>query len=149
MNAAEQKVISDVETFGWHVVLVSDDEEGPGFAFTIGLFRNYQHPEVIIFGIPHAVAHAVLNSVGEAVKAGTRLSSGDRKVEFLKDQTCAFVVFPRNSYEAYLGFARWFYKGNEFPALQCVWPDSNGHFPWEAAAAESTRSRQPVPGVVV
>jgi hypothetical protein len=149
MNASEQKVLADVEKFGWHVILVPDDASGPGFAFTIGLFRTYRHPEVIVFGLPQALAHQLLNVIGNDVKSGTRVGAGDRSDKYLENASCAFLDFPLRGYEQFLGYARWFYEGDEFPALQCVWPDVAGHFPWEDAAADATRTRQPILGAVV
>src|SRR5262245_61632670 len=134
MSASDQQVVSDVEKVGWHVVLVSSDEMTHGFAFTIGLFHTYQHPEVILFGLPHKVAVAVLNLIGTSVKSGHRLQAGDRSDEFLEGYSCAFVDFPRTSYHDFLGYAKWYYKGEEFPALQCVWPDREGRFPWDLGA---------------
>lgn len=32
-----ERVVDDVLTYGWHVVMVPEDEHGPGWAFTIGL----------------------------------------------------------------------------------------------------------------
>src|SRR5947209_249261 len=41
-------------------------------------------------------------------------------------------------------FARWFYEGDDFPALQCVWPDKAHQYPWHPDASEPFRQRQPV-----
>jgi uncharacterized protein DUF4262 len=145
-DKSEQKVISDVQEHGWHVILVSPDESGPGFAFTIGLFHSYGHSEVILFGLPDKVAHSVLNLIGAGVKGGLQLHDGDRSRHFLERHECAFVAFPVTAYHDYLGYARWFYSGDGFPVLQCVWPDANGRFPWEPAAREGSKELQPVPG---
>ena len=37
----------------------------------------------------------------------------------------------RRHYRTYLGYAGWFHGGPRFPALQAVWPDAEGRFPWE------------------
>jgi hypothetical protein len=146
MNASEQKVLADVQAFGWHVVLIPEDDAGPGFAFTIGLFQSFRHAEIIIFGLPHDVMHEVLNLIGGAVKEGRQFKAGDQSADFLDRYECAFVDFPLSAYEDFLGYARWFYKGNEFPAIQCVWPDSSGRFPWQPGAAEGVKLKQPLPG---
>lgn len=145
MNASDAKVIADVTRVGWHVILVPDDTTGPGFAFTIGLYKNYQHPEVIMLGLPHEVMHAVLNLIGKAVKDGHRFAPGHRSRAFFDGHDCAFVGFPARAYEDFLGYARWFYEGDGFPALQCVWPDASGRFPWEPGASVAARAKQPVP----
>jgi hypothetical protein len=50
---------------------------------------------------------------------------------------------PRH-YRDYFGYARWFYHGDDFPVLQCVWPDRQHRYPWHPACHESARQRQPV-----
>ena len=47
-------------------------------------------------------------------------------------------------YRVYLGFARWFYEGDEFPVLQCIWPDKAHRYPWHSEVSEQFRQRQPV-----
>ena len=34
-------------------------------------------------------------------------------------------------YHHFLGYANWFYQGEDYPALQCIWPDKNSRFPWD------------------
>ena len=36
----ERRVIEDVQQYGWHIVGVEDDQEGPGFAYSIGLYHT-------------------------------------------------------------------------------------------------------------
>lgn len=40
------------------------------------------------------------------------------------------TVDPKH-YEEYCGYARWLYRGSNFPMLQCVWPLKSGHYPWD------------------
>jgi hypothetical protein len=55
-----------------------------------------------------------------------------------------FRAMEKKHYREYLGFARWFYDGDEFPVLQCVWPDKGHRYPWHPEASEPFRKRQPV-----
>jgi hypothetical protein len=144
MNRVESKVASDVDAFGWHVILVAASDRAPQFAYTIGLFHTYQHPAVVVIGLTDAKAHEVLNIISAAVKSGARYGAGDRVDGILVNYPSAFVVFPRSAYADYLGVARRFYAGDEFTALQFVWPDSSGRFPWEAGVAEGARATQVV-----
>ena len=41
------------------------------------------------------------------------------------------------------GYARWCCRGDDFPVLQCLWPDRRGHFPTDPGFPESPRARQP------
>ena len=42
---------------------------------------------------------------------------------------CTFIDVDFEKDE-WFGYARWYYKDKEFPALQRVWSDSAGYFPW-------------------
>ena len=72
----DRKLASDVEEFGWHVALIPEDEEGPAFAFSIGLFRKFGHPEVVVFGLGIEAMHEIVNLIGEEVRRGRRFSGG-------------------------------------------------------------------------
>jgi len=131
MQDDDQQLIHDVETIGWHILLIPEDEEGPGFAFTVGLYHSFRHPEVLIMGLPLQVMMDLLNIVGDQVKAGNRYHPDQRTTDLLEGYECAFRTIPTTAYEEYLGYAMWFYKGTDFPALQCFWPDKGGRFSWE------------------
>ncbi|MFE9453549.1 DUF4262 domain-containing protein [Streptomyces sp. NPDC006739] len=44
-------IIENVQQHGWHVVMVPEDEIGPGFAYTIGLAHTHGAPELAMFGL--------------------------------------------------------------------------------------------------
>lgn len=67
----EQRVIDDIERYGWHIVGIEADDEGPGFAYSVRMHHTLSHPEVIIFGLNSAEAMAqIINTVGDAVRDG-------------------------------------------------------------------------------
>lgn len=144
MNLGEAKVDADVKASGWHIVLVAASNQSPSVAYTIGLFHNYQHPEVVVLGLPDTKGHEVLNIIGALVKSGVRFCSGDRSDTILLGHASAFVDFPRVGHFRYLGQARRFYGVKDFPVLQFVWPDAEGRFPWDADVASDVRANQAV-----
>jgi hypothetical protein len=146
MDSADQKVLDDIATYGWHVVKVYEDEVGPGFAFSIGLFRTFGHPEVIMFGLPPDVMHQVINVIGTNIRAGKRYTAGPAYDDLIERYSCTFRQVPKRHYPEYLGYAQWFYRGDEFPLLQCIWPDREGRFPWQAPEDAWLRKGQPVLG---
>jgi hypothetical protein len=143
---SDEKVIADVAEFGWHVIKVPEDVEGPAFAFTIGLTKTFAHPEVIIFGLALSTMHGTLNNIGALVRAGKRFEPGDVTQELLKRYACEFVRVPRSAYPDFFGSACRFYGGDAFEALQCVWPDRGGRFPWDDAVDDAVRRCQPLLG---
>jgi hypothetical protein len=140
----DRKLLADVEEHGWHVICVEEDEQGPGFAYSIGLFRTFQHPEVIVFGLAVSVMHPMVNAVGEGIRSGNRLQHLDESDEILEGYNVAFRQVEQKHYAEYLGYARWFYGGNGFPVLQCVWPDKRHRYPWHPDYPETLSRRQPV-----
>lgn len=123
-------------------------EEGdlPGFSYSIGLWHNYQHPEVIVLGLKRVVAHYVVNEVGRRVRE-TELFQHDSVYNgILEGFGCLFLSVDCQHYEEYLGWARWYYEGDSFPVLQCVYPSTLGHFPWHEKSSEWFRKWQPVLG---
>jgi len=53
-SAPDAKVLQDIQRVGWHVtsVFARKEDEGPEWAFSIGLFHSFCHPEVIVHGLP-------------------------------------------------------------------------------------------------
>ena len=144
MTGGDAQMRADIATYGWHVIKVPEDDEGPAFAFTIGLFKRFEHPELLIFGLPLETMHQMLNTAGEAVRAGQAYTAGQSTDDILQGYSCTFRAVPRNHYEAYLGSARWYYESDEFPVLQLIWPDREHRYPWEAPVDAWIRWAQPV-----
>jgi hypothetical protein len=44
----DEKLVRDVSEYGWHVLKVLDEPGAPGWAYSIGLYRNFDHPEIIV-----------------------------------------------------------------------------------------------------
>jgi hypothetical protein len=140
----DRKLLADVERHGWHVIGVQEDEEGPAFAYSIGLYRSFRHPEVIVFGLPVRVMHSIINAVGEEVRSGSRFEHLDESGEVLDGYNVAFRTVERKHYRDYFGYARWFYRSDGFPALQCVWPDADHRYPWHPEFSAALAQRQPL-----
>jgi hypothetical protein len=140
----DRKLLADVRRHGWHIIGVEQDEEGPGFAYSIGLYHTFKHPEVIVSGLRVQVMHGTINAAGEAVRSGEKFEHLDESSDVLDGYNVAFRTVERRHYPDYFGHARWFYRGDDFPALQCVWPDSQHRYPWHPEAGPDFARRQPV-----
>lgn len=125
-----QRIFDDVAKFGWHVVAVT--AQGGDFAFTVGLFQTYEHPELVVFGLPMKTAHGILLTCVERIEHGDWFDDGQVRGDVLRDYTTAIVAVDKRYYSEYLGSAIGFYDGTDFPALQIVWPDKENRFPWQA-----------------
>ena len=145
-DESEQKLLDDVQKFGWHCMNVSGDEEHEPFAYTIGLFQTYGYPEVLIYGLARNVAHAVITIAAEAAAKGMPFNLDEATDGLVEDYSCVFVPVPLGEYREHVGFALWYYQGSEFPVYQIVWPSKAGHFPWHEDASDAFRAKQPVLG---
>jgi Domain of unknown function (DUF4262) len=144
MQTRDNKLLSDIEEYGWHVIMVIEDEEGPGFAYSIGLYRVFHHPEIIVFGLPLDVMHEIINVIGNEVKSGARFLAINSYNGIVADYPVAFREMAKHHYDQYLGQAIGYYQYESFPTLQCFWQSKHGHFPWETGYPESLKAQQPI-----
>lgn len=144
-RAAERQIMADVEQYGCHLGLIRGNDHLPAFAYTIGLYRTYQHPEIICVGLSETVLFAVLTTAHELVKEGRQLVPGQGYDDFLEGYEVQFLSVDKAYYPNYLGYAGWFYDSSwEFPVVQLVWPDKEHHFPWEDDVNPNWKFKQPL-----
>ena len=143
-DPSEQQVVDDIARVGWHCVHIMAEGERVEYSFTIGLFKTYRHPELIVFGLPSAVAHNILAVVEHEAKRGEPLDLSLPTDALLRGYSCCFAEVPVAEYHEHVGFCRWYYQGNAFPLYQIVWPSRSGLFPWHSEASPEFRSAQPV-----
>ena len=141
----DRTLLSKVEQHGWHLVGIGSSNEEPAYVFSVGLYHTFGHPEVCIFGLTDCeTMAAILNAIGNEVKEGRRFEIGTRLSDILIQNDLVLQNVDDSLYFNYFGYARWFYRGNNFPLLQCVWPDRNNRFPWESAYDQSFLPIQPL-----
>ncbi|MET4074783.1 DUF4262 domain-containing protein [Hymenobacter sp. UYCo722] len=141
---AEINIKNDVEKHGWTVCLFEADTATPAFAYTIGLWKNFNHPEIIAFGLPLNTMHAILNDAGDIIKAGNPLELAVDNFEILELHPVQFRQVDADNTTDYFGYAQWFYDYEAFPALQLFWTDKAGRFPWETEFDKSYEFDQPL-----
>ncbi len=132
---------------GWKVMGIAGDKENPGFAYTIGLYHNYKHPEIILFGLPIEIALTLLNDVGDRVKGGEVIQPNVTYTDLVQKYPVLFKAIPNNdsdTREDLLGIAVRFYGHVNFPVFQFIWTDSKGKFPWESDCEIKTKLCQPL-----
>ena len=139
----EKKAVQDVQEHGWHVIKVMGDDAAPGWAYTVGLLHSYDHPELILFGLPPDTAHALLNIAGRAVKAGKVFEPGVAYGDFTEGHEFVLKRTDPQWHQAIVGSAIWFYQRADFPLMQVFWPDREGAMPWEPEASDWHRANQP------
>jgi hypothetical protein len=124
---------------GWAVQYVEDDRRP--FAYTIGLSR-LRLPELLVTGVSSRRAARLLNRVARMVVSGDPLAPG--KQITLPAGPLVEAVYVTHP-DAHLSFAVAIF-GPGVTALQLVWVDERGRWPW-APDFDEGRGTQPVLGV--
>jgi hypothetical protein len=164
-DAQERRAISNVVDYGVHVVLVSatlpctcerheehaDHEPSgePDFAYTVGLWHQRRHPELLISGIPRVqVMHRALNDLAGWVRSGAVLRPGELYEDVLGGVPVTVEELTTQTRSRTVTWSSWFHR-LDVPALQVVWPDLEGVFAWQGADLVVEESQPPawrVPG---
>ena len=141
----EKKTLEDIRSSGIKWISVFDpDDSDLEFSYSIGLWHTHSHPEVIIFGLERELCGQILNGISKDVKAGKSFEAGLSSMDCLQDFRSYFETFPKEQYRDHLGWATWFYGGDDFPAVQMLWPTKSGVYPWEDRASQEFKKIQPV-----
>jgi hypothetical protein len=144
-GSAVDKAKADIEKLGWHIVGVKG-QGGPGFLFTIGLWKSYKHPEILLFAPsedPSNMANPLVALVKQ-VAAGETLKSGDLLGKVFRDQEGAVRDVLRQWLSSFMGTAGGVYGNWDFPVIQVYWPDKAGLFPWQSGFNPDLYPLQPV-----
>lgn len=114
-----------IREHGWAVVQVTGLV---GFAYTVGLTRYHGHPELLVSGMTAEHAPGYLEEFGARVTAGQRFAAGSlhagpgrHRSQFLAVTDPAELVIAQAIYA----------RGFPVPALQVVFSDHEGGWPWE------------------
>lgn len=141
---AEEAIRHHVEQNGYYLGLLEPEDFLPGFAFSIGLYKNYGHPEIICFGLTVDNMAEILTGICETVKKGATYVPDKSYDDILADHDVRFLRADKSYYADYVGYACWYYEGHEFPLLQLVWPDRDRKFPWEDGFDAELKFNQPL-----
>lgn len=138
-----RKVARQVRESGLSVIAVGGELS---FAFTVGLYKNYKHPEIVVTAIGGQQAGDLLNLLAERIKAGTRFRVGHIYEADDELRRSTYITVKKKRYEEYLGTAIGYYRGSDFPAIQRVSADAAGLFPWEEGCDPNLRLHQKLLG---
>lgn len=120
------------------------DDEGPPFAYTVGLF-GLGHPELLVFGLDPATTLRLLNTLGGRVRDDEALVPG-RMVTFEDWKQRVVPEDVPNPGEIVFTANHFYQRPPEYsvPVLQLSYDDDDGMFPWEEGFSDPRL--QPRPG---
>jgi hypothetical protein len=137
------RMADQVRQHGWSVVMVPADDDGPGFAYTIGLWHSLGAPELALFGLEPGTMHTLLNDLGHKAAAGEVLAGGQRHRDIIETFPVALRQADLRWYRTFFGRAISFYRRPPFPVLEVVWPDAAGRFLWDPGTEPAYQVSQP------
>lgn len=141
---AKEAILNNIEKYGCHLSLIDADNYLPAFVYSIGLFKKFNHPEIICFGLNTNVMGGILNHARDLIKQGEKFEINKLYKGFLEGYNIQFILVDKDYYPSYLGYAGWFYGDFDFPVLQLVWPDKQSKFPWEDDFNPNWKFKQPL-----
>jgi hypothetical protein len=123
-----QLYCSRIRRDGWAAVHVAPTPQLAEFSYTAGLTRLHGHPEVVVSGAPPELAARILAAMAQAARAGHRLEAGmvlpgthAGQFQFVQVDDPGRLAHAQHIYQATAG---------PIPALQVIWSDRQGHWPW-------------------
>jgi hypothetical protein len=127
INVVLDKIQRDLAKYGWSAISVFPTEENPGdrFTYTVGL-----DPELIVVGIHADAAHSVLSRAADLIKDGEKFEPGTEREDVLHEYPVALRPVADHFRRDYMRAAE-VLRGEDFQAVQLVWPDKEGRFPWD------------------
>ena len=135
---------ANIHKFGLQVIMVSGSDYSPSFVYSIGLFETYNQPEIICFGLPQKLGHEIINDVAELIKKGETIKMYTTYDSIFSNSRAHFLPVDDRNLDDYFGAAFNYYNKIKFPAVQLVWTDRNGKFPWEKNFEEEFLHDQPL-----
>ncbi|MCO4773721.1 MAG: DUF4262 domain-containing protein [Deltaproteobacteria bacterium] len=143
----DEQVLADVREHSTYIASAAEVPKKPSFAYTVGLYLNYGHPEMLLLGLPPEVATDVLDSIQDLVAGGAVFAAGESSDDVLRKFPVRFSAVPDAERDARMPRATWFYGAHTdgaFPCLQVLWPAGNGRFPGQKGSPMWMRKRQPI-----
>lgn len=123
--------------------IVYSFSELPSFAYTAGIEENWRNPELIIFGLDYDLSTLLITETANLIRGGASFTDqtghyriGNINVMFLEVLT--------NSAKQHMPETTSYYGEKKFRALQMLWSDEQGHFPFDPQCSDEVKRIQPV-----
>ena len=133
---------------GFYPSAVLDD---PSWLYTVGLLKTWSHPELIVFGLGPQNAYGGISAVVDEIRSGVVHPVGRDKPFDIQGVASCFIPVLEDYWKYpcdYLLGASHYYGATGAPydprALQLVWADEEGRFPWDESFDGEPAGRQPL-----
>lgn len=126
------KVDENVAKFGFHITYVMEDENGPSFCYSTGLYKSYQIPEVFLSGLPQSLSFALVTDYADKFKE--KILETNKKINSFSedfDFPVYFIEVEKENLKDYDYASQRFYGSENYKCVQLIYPDTNSKFPNE------------------
>lgn len=136
----DERIYREVLSDGCSVLSFKSSPTACEFSYSVGLYLNFLHPEILLMGLHPATAHGIICRIRDAASEGEFLAADAVRCDLFADgRAVRFRPVPQERYLDYLGrncnlYFSLFLRGAalddfKFPVLQGVWSDKEGRFP--------------------
>jgi hypothetical protein len=108
-------------------------ESTPAWTYTVGLVQSFEHPELVMTGLPDHAPH-LLDEVVERIRTGERFDASSPPLLACCIEVAFGEVHPaqwgQGRFDEWLRYYAWLGDETLEPAaVQVLWANINGHFP--------------------
>jgi hypothetical protein len=151
-DESDRKMYRDILEYGCQVVAIEAGSNSPEFCYSVGLYLNFLHPEILVMGLSSDACTKAINQICREADEGKIIKPGDVRTDlFDSGRPVQFVTVEKLFYTEYLGYAHWFYRSlffqppaieQKFPALQALWPDKDLRYPKDPDCHPAVKAAQ-------
>lgn len=134
-----------IAAHGFAIMNIFGKENEPCFSYTVGLSKTYNHPELICFGLPFQTMNILFHTiVSELIEKKEQLKPLIPYDDF-SNMPMEFVRVESYNIEKYMCGVRDYYAdAHTIEAMQMLWPDPQGCFPYEKGYDKHYILAQPI-----
>ena len=125
----EEFVRSGLKRSGWLQMGIPEKD----LTYTIGVMAKFKHPEIVVHGLPIDISSQLIKGVVSLIEGGGYFTPGVNYHNIAANYPAQFVAVDPRNHSRWLHWAVKMYDGEpgSLQAIQLVWCDANGKFPWE------------------
>jgi hypothetical protein len=138
----DKRIQEDKDNIGWTVMGIGQAPDFPNFNYTVGMV-DHQLPEIICVGLPITVSHHIINDICNRMMDGLKIKTNKQYDQF-SNLPLQFIEVNEDHVIDKMCLSTRTAKRSDFKALQMVWCDTKGKFPWEDNFETKFISAQPL-----
>lgn len=125
-----KRVYDNIKNIGYHTTAIMEEENFTPFAYSTGIFENFEIPELFISGLGPNLSGELIKNYAEKFKFGK--IPLNKRIDNLSDKFPVYLIkIDKRDLAEYVLTSIEFYKDRKYEYFQLIFPDLNGKFPNE------------------